>query len=262
MKFPLLVEYYSLLRRLERFEGDCTLQNREINSKAQYLCEIQADTSNIKKISAVPEFNFISQNDVILVGITPFAQMFMNEIKNIGDKFNNISESNIYVLDHSIVKIYQKNSFNISGEINGVQPNFTIKDLTLIIYKNFENKKELEVKCIISDKIENNYTLYCMSNETFEGDIQSAISFIDNDVLVVNFDENIESKITLNIKEKKKVNSFFFLKKNGGINPGAIVAIILCIIVVVVAVIITAYLSRKNLKKVDNTESSLMKLKL
>ena len=212
MKFSLLVEYYSLLRRLERFEGDCILQNREINSKAQYLCVIQVDTSNIKKISVLPDFNFVSQNNVKLIGITPFAHMFMNEIQNIGDKFNNISESNIYVLDHSIVKKYQKNLFNISGVINGIQPNFTIKDLSLMIYTDSGNKTESEVNCIISDIIEKNYALSCMSYEIIEGNLQSAISFIDNDVLVVNFDENNESKIILNINETKKTNSLFSFK--------------------------------------------------
>ena len=264
MKFPLLVEYFSLLRRLERFEGDCILQNREINSKAQYLCEIQADTSNIKKISVLPDFNFVSQNNVTLVGITPFAQMFMNEIQNIGDKYNNISESNIYVLVHSIVKAYQKNLFNISGVIKEIQPNFTIiKDLSLMIYNDSENKKESEVKCIISDKRGKNYTLSCMLNETLKGNLQNAISFIENDILIVNFDENTESKINLNINEKNEVNSFFYLKKNDGINPGAIVAIILCTIAVVAAVIIAAYLLRKkNIKKVHIIESSFDKLNI
>jgi hypothetical protein len=41
----------------------------------------------------------------------------------------------------------------------------------LIIYTDSENKKESEVKFIISDKIENNYIVSCMSNETFEGNL-------------------------------------------------------------------------------------------
>lgn len=49
----------------------------------------------------------------------------------------------MYILDHSIVKIY-----------HGIQPNFTSKDLSLMIYTDSGNKKESEVKCIISDKIE------------------------------------------------------------------------------------------------------------
>ena len=98
--------------------------------------------------------------------------MFMNEIQNNGDKFNNISESNIYVLVHSLVKTYQKNLFNISGVINGIQPNVIIKDLSLMIYNDSENKKESEVKCIISDKREKNYTLSCMLNETLKGNFK------------------------------------------------------------------------------------------
>ena len=37
-------------------------------------------------------------------------------------------------------------------------------------------------------------------------------------MLVINFDDNAESKITLKINENKNINQFFL--KNGGINHG------------------------------------------
>lgn len=87
--------------------------------------------------------------------------------------------------------------------------------------------------------------------------MQNSISFIDNDILVVNFDGNAEIKLTFDLNEKKTINHLL-PKKNGGISPGAIVAIILSLILVVAAIIIIAFLLRtKNAQKVQNMESSL-----
>ena len=78
MIFPQLVEYFSLLRRLENIEGDFTLQDGKKNFKVLYLCGIKVDTSNIKTYQLYKIF--VSQNNVILI---PFAQMIMKEIQNI-----------------------------------------------------------------------------------------------------------------------------------------------------------------------------------
>ena len=58
-----------------------------------------------------------------------------------------------------------------------------------------DEKTEVEVQCNISNITRNNYILNCKANETFQGEIQSAVSFIDNDdILLLNF-ANINDSI-------------------------------------------------------------------
>ncbi len=40
-----------------------------------------------------------------------------------------------------------------------------------------------------------NYTLNCKGEKNILYDLQNAISIIDNDILIVNFDENVTSEI-------------------------------------------------------------------
>ena len=68
-----------------------------------------------------------------------------------------------------------------------------------------DDKPEIEVQCFFRKVSGNNYSLHCEADESLDGYLQSAISFVDNgDILLVNFDDSTESDI--NNKNKRKNN--------------------------------------------------------
>ena len=113
------------------------------------------------------------------------------------------------------------------------------------------------------DIIRNNYTLNCKSNEKIEGDLQSAISFIDDDILLVNFDEGDNSELILetNSTSYSKKGHYYRYKKNKGINAGGIVAIILACLVAIISVIaVMAFCKKTNTNKHDIEESTVVNI--
>mgnify|MGYP006873202324 CR=1 FL=1 len=71
-EFPVSFIYNSKIRLLKELEGNCNLKNINEDSKSQYYCIVEICTANIKQIKINPEFNFISQENIALIGITPF----------------------------------------------------------------------------------------------------------------------------------------------------------------------------------------------
>ena len=61
----------------------------------------------------------IYQENVTVIGITPLTRLFMNNIQNMDEKYDLISNSTIYILDNSIYYKCDKLLFYISGLING-----------------------------------------------------------------------------------------------------------------------------------------------
>ena len=116
---------------------------------------------------------------------------------------------------------------------------------------NLESESEIttDSNCIIIKINENSYTLNCELKDNMNGDLQSAISFInDEEILLVNFDSG-NSTITKNNPYKK------YFSKTSSLKSGEIVAIILTIVFVLAAIIgIIIYL--KNRKNHDKNESS------
>lgn len=101
LMFPLIITYYTSLRGLKEQYTNCTLTNSQ--SMISYICEVQAQTSNIKQIKSESNFNFLSQNNVNLIGITPLAKMFINNIQNIEDKYDILLNPNqtIFIIDNT-----------------------------------------------------------------------------------------------------------------------------------------------------------------
>ena len=241
MNIQLSLVNNAVLRVLSDVEGNCTLQGSETEAKGQYLCEVEADTSNLKQIKLKNDFKFDSKDNVTVSGITPLAYMYMDNIQDIEDKFDNLENSTIYVLDHSIYSQCGDLVFNITGIMEDPQPNITNDNLALIVNSDTDsgNKTQIEVNCNIIGRKENNYTLKCKSNEEIEGDLQSAISFIDDDILLVNFDGSSNSEFKLETNSTSNPIGAYYSrkKKNTGINAGAIVGIILACLVAVISVI-------------------------
>ena len=114
-----------------------------------------------------------------------------------------------------------------------------------------ESEIETESDCTVVKNNESSYTLSCELKDNINSDLQSAISFInDEEILLVNFD-NGNSTITKNNPYEK----YFSKTSSNGLNSGEIVAIILPT-VFVLAVIIGIIIYLKNKKNHDKNELS------
>ena len=241
-----IFNYYGKLRNLEETKGICTLKENGMNSNAKYLCEFKVDNLNIKNFKLLANFDFNSKDNINLI-MSPIAKMFINNIQDVKDEFNNFSDAPIYILDHCIKIKYQKNLMNISGEIEDPQPNFKTMDIILIINFYSEIEQQTEINCTFTDIKVKNYSLNCRINEDLKGDFQSAISFIGDDILITYFDSFYES--TVEETEKKQSIKYHINKKNKQ-NAGLIVAIVLPFIVCIGIIIgIFIFLKKKNKKQ-------------
>ena len=259
------IAYYTTIRRLSNIEGKCTLQGIKRGIKGQYLCEAEADTINIKQIKVEQDYKFVTEDNITVTGITPIANMYMDNIQNIKNEFGNLTNANIYILDHSIYSKYENHLINITGIIDGPQPNITNDNLILLINgdSDSDSKTQIELNCNIIDIIENNYTLNCKLTNGIKGDLQSAISFIDNnDILLVNFDKIEDSKFQPETDSNSYSHSGHFSRKNkSGLNAGAIVGIILACAIAVIGTIATMiYMKKSNPSEQKIGESTIEKI--
>ena len=193
--------------------------------------------------------------------------MTMDNLKEIDEKFDNylLSNSTIYILDNSTIFAYENYQFNFSGIINGDKPqtNLINKDLVLLINdETDEEKKAKELNCTVIDIINNNYTLSCRTTDENNYDLQSAISIIEDGILLINFDINSKqnsSKLSLE-EESQTKSSRFYNNKSNGISAGSIVAIILASLVALASIIgITVY-CKKRPNKITSNESTVKSL--
>jgi surface protein len=260
--FPMEITYNRNIRRLlKEAKANCTLDQVESDIKYKYYCQVDKEPDNIKEVKLIPDFNFVSQDNVTLTGITPLAKMFINNMTTLTQDniYGNILENSfIYIMDNSNFYKYDKFLFNITGEINDPQPKLDNKNLLLMINLENNDTTDIQIQCNISKITGNNYILHCKSNESFKGEMQSAVSFIDNDdILLLNFVDIKESNINI---EATRNNRKFFIKKASKLGAGAIVGIIIPIIVVIAFVIF--HFKKKNKKDVNDSNSSIKEFKI
>ena len=194
------------------------------------------------------------------MAISPVAQSFMENIKEATGPF---VESIIYILDHSIVKTNDKNkTFNIIGIINEPKPTFDKINLTLTIkVEKDKNKTQVESNCTIIDIIGSNYTLNCQGQKNILYNLQSAVSFIDKDLLVINFEQNTTSEIIFDSNSINNIN--YRMKDLKSPSAGAIVAIVLVPIIVLVSLIVLFIFIKKNKsQKYSINNSTITKLEI
>ena len=250
-----------------------------------YHCKVQTQNNNIKqiKLQSNYNFNFTSQSNVDLEGITPIAKRYINNLEKIDTNVNNLLVSNphIYILDNSTIHLYENNNtFNILGSIDGEKPNSisTNKKLLLMIsIENNETETENEISketnCIVSDIINNTYVLDCKINDNSIYNVQSAVSVIEDGILVINIDQKIQKGIVYNPVSKDDNDdnnnnndeqiTLFRSKKSKGLSSGALVAIILASIVALAAVIaIIIIFVRKRNGKYVNSDSTIKGLNM
>ena len=86
--------------------------------------------------------------------------MFMNNLQDIDDTYDNLQNVSIYILDHSIYDKYSYNTYNITGIIlQKPKSNLENKNINLMMNAISENKIKTESSCTIIKNNENNYTL-------------------------------------------------------------------------------------------------------
>jgi len=251
--------YNTLLRILQNQEAICEKINDDLK-KASYLCNVVADVSRISSIQIEPEFNFNSQN-VTILGISPVAQTLMKNVQNATAEYDSLFQSNIYVLSHSNITTDKRNyTFNITGIIEEQKPTFENIDLILKINtKNEEDIIETDINCTIVNTNVSNYTLNCLGEKKVLYDLQSAVSVIENDLLLVNFDENSTSEIYFSS------NSYKFKKKDtNGMSAGIIITIVLILLIALVTVITLIILRKRLFEKKNKSaqDSTVAKLRI
>ena len=115
----------------------------------------------------------------------------------------------------------------------------------------------MESNCTIIDIISSNYTLNCQREENILYNLQNAVSFIDKDVLVINFQQNKTSEIIFS-----SYSISYRFKKLKGLSAGAIVAIVLVPIIVLVSLIGFILFTKRNKTQINlEDESTMAKLK-
>ena len=122
-------------------EAVCTLKNIHQSNQNKYLCTVQAEPLKIKSIESNPEFTFESDDDVEIIGITPLAKIYMDNLQFIDNK--DLFETKIYILDHTTDKLDDETLLNITGRIQESKPKFkSYNSFELIINLNSPEKKK------------------------------------------------------------------------------------------------------------------------
>ena len=215
----------------------------------------------MKSIKILPDLKFVEQN-IDIIGVSSIAKTFIDNLLSYDERYDQLNNSTVYLMDNSTYETNGKLSLNITGRINGTQPQLENKNLSLLVNLQSGEKTEANLDCVINDIYFEHYVLNYKSNEALSIDLQRAISFIDNgDILAFHFFDGIDTIIEL-----KQINSYnrLFLSENTGLNPGAIAAIIIALVVAVAVVIFLAYYLRTKEKiwKEKNLDSStIIKLK-
>ena len=252
-----LIRNNTNLRILENREANCDKVDDD-TIKAAYLCKVVGDVSTATSIKIENEYNFAGQN-VTVIGVSPIAHTLMENVQNANGDYDELLNSKIYVLDHSYITSYNKNkTFDITGIIDDQTEPLEKNDLILKVNTKKANEiTESDLNCTIININGSYYSLNCQGESNILYDLQSSISSIDNDFLVVNFDQNTTSELIFS-------NSYRFYNNNSGsLSAGAIVAIVLAILIASASVIILAlvFRRRKKQKKEKTVESTIVDLK-
>ena len=252
MKVPLTINYNEKIRILEEKEIECYLKKTKNKKITSYFCETEIKNSIIKQVKIIPKFNFVYQNNIIILGSTPFARIFMNNLQDIDYKFDNLENSFVYILEHCFYFKYSTYYYNITGIIDQ-EPKSKLGNKNINLMINIDSESEIitESDCIIVKINESSYTLNCKlkDKDNIHGDFQLAISFInDEEILLVNFDSGNSTITTINPYKK-------YFSKTSSLKSGGIVAIIFPI-VFVLAFIIGIIIYLKNKKNHDKNDLS------
>ena len=131
--------------------------------------------------------------------------------------------------------------------------------------QNNENEEETtkEADCTVTGIKNDKYTLDCTAKEKNKYNLQSAMSIVDNDILLVNINnsDGEEDGAVLDPDTAGDIPNYRYSKKSGGIGAGAIVGIVLACVAVLVAVITAILCLKKNPNNVSNNDTDIINFK-
>ena len=259
MSFHVIINSDSNFRLLQNTLSFCNKVEND-NIKVKYLCNYKITNSNIKRIGCLEDFSFIQKN-VKVISLTPLSRRYINDLQNIKDV--DLFEYKIYILNNAINNIYNNNLFNISGILANEKPNFGFIDLVLIMNSRRENEIEEEANCKITEISGINYTLSCQTEGNVDCDLQSAVSYINNnDILLINFYYNTNSLLITEAEENIYTEYF---RTNSGISNTSLFLIIFfslffsIIIFIAFLFIIRKKFNQKNKSKENNEANSAIR---
>ena len=248
MNFHVIIDSASNLRLLQNTLAFCDKVSND-NIKVKYLCKFKIANTNIKRIECLEDFSF-SQKKVKVISLTPIARKYINNLQNIEDI--DLFAYNIYILNNAINNIYDINLFNISGIIENEKPNFGFIDLVLIMNSRRENETEAEANCKITEISGINYTLSCETEENVDCDLQSAVSYINNnDMLLINFDNyaNNYTNSSLITEAEENIPTRYFMTNSGLSNTAMFLIIFFALLLPIIIVIAFLFIIRKKLNQ-------------
>ena len=267
VKFTVNIIYKTFLRRLQNYSSNCILVETSTQKIVSYKCNVEVSTKNIKQIEFETDLKFDPKNHIKLIGITPFVKNLKDNLQEVNNIFTKLFTSNttIYVLNNCTLYKHKSNQFDIYGEIKGDKPKTFTKNKNFTLMMNIECEQENKTReedCTVSDIKNGIYNLTCNTTEILEYNLQSAISIIDEGLLLINFETYINESSTLFEPEiRKETPNFRYYKgKSTGINAGIIVSIALSSIIALVAVIGINYYFKKMPKTDSSIESAKLKL--
>lgn len=189
----------------------------------------------------------------------------MNNLELIDDKYDDFDKYMVYIIDNSTYKLNNKKIFDITGSIKDLQPNLFINEtIKLMINIESDKKPVIEVDCIIINITGFNYTLTCKSNETFYGDLQSAISFMENnDILLIYFGiKNNNSLINIGINSNSRRYFRFKLKDIKTTTIVTVTVTVTISIMLAITIGLIIFVRKKYTKSKINEESTLTKFNI
>ena len=260
LRFSVEITSYRILRMLDIYYAECESTDKEKKAKLSYSCVIDTQIEKIKNARIIGDFIFSDIN--CTVSYNPLAEYYKDRLNEIGNYFNFLKYSSVYILNHSTIGEVEKKYFNLSGIINNQKPKFKKTNISLIALTNINNEsKSLELECNITDIIYNNYTINCKRTTVNNNyNLQNSISIIEDEILIVHFDNGVNSNITYEVGHLYR--RFVVSKDGKNLSTGAILAIILVIIAVIAALIATfIFLRRKDINQKIISESAIMNLK-
>ena len=271
LKFPVELTTRRVLRVLQTQEAVCELVDEEPKGGLYaYSCKVEVTSGqiqSIKEVKIVNQFEFSGVNYTVGASVSPIIEQYLDNIQEIGNKFDFLINSALYTLEDSKIDLGERQIFNISGIINGTKPKFEKVDLNLSVSVEYENKtEEKQLECSVIDIIENNYTLSCVGIKNTNFSLKNAMSVIEDEILIIKFGEGENTTIlyyTDTDETKTRYSLKFFNSKSGGIGAGGIVAIILACLAAIAALIAANYCMKKESKKPKSIqESTMSKLKI
>ena len=247
----IIIKYKNKLRNLDDEEiFSLCIMNEIKNKKYKASCIIPKNDSEIDNIEVIPDFNF-SSDDNITIKMSSLANKQKNNIYNL--KNVDYSSYNIYILENSSIIKNENLLFSINGIIN---ENITdINNTDLILSLNSNTNETSEVKCQIININDTNYTLNCESNEIIKANLDSSISIINNNsILLITFPDS-EGNLELKRNPSPK---YYYKKSNKKIGAGAIALIVIIPILVIISLIAFICFMKKDNKNISNETGTIL----